>query len=98
MVRILNLSTRHVSKQLADWLNGQCLINATSFVTGRPGNYPVAAHGQGWFVVCDLTQYDGDDDTPVELVSLVSWFVANRIDVVNFDQDHSLHPELPVCS
>ena len=96
MGKLLNVSTRHVSSQLTDWLNRQCLINATSFLTRQPGHYPVASHGQGWFVVCDPSQYD--DEGPPELVSLVRWFVANRVWLVNFDQDHELHPELPVCS
>lgn len=83
--RMLSVSTSHISRKTADWLNEQGEINATSHETGKMAVLHIGAHGYGWFIYC---HDDGTEDYPADLVRVMDYARKNhKCEYVNLDAD-----------
>lgn len=82
--KMLSVSSAHICKATADWLNLQGEINAASHHTGRAAPVHVASHGYGWILYCG----EVFGDYPADLAGLLAWARDKHgCDYVDIDSD-----------
>lgn len=80
---MLSVSTQHVSKETAGWLNEQGKINAMSYEKGVQAKIHIGSHGYGWIVYCFD---DGNGGYPKDLVEVLDFAVCrHQCSYVNLD-------------
>jgi hypothetical protein len=80
---MLSVSTQHISKETADWLNEQGKINALAYEKEVQAEIHVGSHGYGWIVYC---HDDGTDGYPKDLVEVLDFAVCRQqCNYVNLD-------------
>ncbi len=89
--RMLSVCTCHISKETGDWLNAECLVNATSDDTGKMASIHAGSHGYGWFIYC---HDDGTDDYPKDLVEVINFAIEKKCHYINMDADGAKWDEL----
>lgn len=90
---MLCLSTAHVSKDTADWLNEQGELNATSHDTGVTAKVHVGSHGYGWILYCEL---DDACKYPDDLARITRYAIEKHgCTYVNLDADGNGYDDLP---
>lgn len=96
-VTCLELSTGHVTKATAEWLDEQGELAARDpRVVGRWADIHMARHVYGWFVwVGQDPPEEVPEDLPVDLEVCAAYARQQGCSWLLFDADAELIPELP---
>lgn len=90
--KIMKLSTAHVSKSTADWLDAQGLKNADWTIEDM-GSIHVGSHAYGWFGYC---HDEFGEDYPPSIIAVMEFARSRGCKWYNLDADADTYDELPV--